>query len=116
MLKHESVRPTGFWDINVQYRLDADAERRIENRIAHLRQKFYHAKQRNPSRDVGKAKNDERDEFKENFALEARSFVNVVKKVQVHELPWNCNYISQKLRVEIIKGRGNNACGRGNNA
>ena len=36
---------------------------------------------------TGIVRDDERDEFKKNFALEARSFVNVVKKVQVHELP-----------------------------
>ena len=44
-------------NINVQYRLDANAERKMQTHIAHVRQKFYHAKQRNPSCDVGKAKN-----------------------------------------------------------
>ena len=46
-----------FQNINVWYRLDADAERKMQTLFAHLRQKFYTSKQRNPSRDVGKAKN-----------------------------------------------------------
>ena len=46
-----------FQNINVQYRLDADAERKMQTLFAHVRQKFYTSKQRNPSCDVGKAKN-----------------------------------------------------------
>jgi len=46
-----------FQNINVWYRLDADVEREMQNLFAHLRQKFCTSKQRNPSRDVGKAKN-----------------------------------------------------------